>query len=408
MKGFDMARNRFGSTFVLGLTVLLVMTAGLWAHCGSCPGDAKSEDSADSAKTCPAAKPAQCPVDSAKTCTTAKVVQCSVTSAKPCCPSGKYVWKDTAGKYMDLEIGGKKALRYMYEHDISSEDERMRTYKPFYHVFDMEGENLITKGDGGRYTHHRGIFLGWSKVTFDGKQYDFWHMKNVEPKGKKKKKDKTKVTAPVKGVDQVHVKILDKSVCADGACLTSQIDWITKDGTVVISEQRRVTVAKRKCGCVAIDVTTKLTAPNGDVALDGDPEHAGFQIRAHNDVNEAKEADKAKYLYHDASIAEKGKASKKGITFPKGVLNDLPWVAMNYGLNGKKYTIQHMNATSNPKPYTYSSGRYYGRFGSFPKAKIKSGDTLEMSWRIIVQESEMPTREKLQKRYNCYLMGKSK
>lgn len=365
-KGFDMVRNRFGSAFILGLTVLSV---GIWANCGLSL----------------AAEP----------------VQCSLSSAMPC-SAGNYKWKDTAGKYMDLEIGGKKVLRYMYEHDLSSEDERMRTYKPFYHVYDMEGENLLTKGDGGKYTHHRGIFLGWSKVTFDGDKYDFWHMKGG-PDG-----DKKKSSGPVKGIDQVHVKVLDKTAGADGASLTSQINWITKNGMVVISEQRKVTVAKRKCGSVAIDVTTKLTAANGDVLLDGDPEHAGFQFRAHNDVNEAPEADKAKYLYHKAGIAEKGKVAKKGITFDKGVLDDLPWVAMNYGLNGKKYTVQHMNAASNPKPYTYSTGRYYGRFGSFPKVEVKSGDTLEMSWRIIVQESEMLTREKLQKRYNCYLMGKSK
>lgn len=407
-----MVRNRFGSAFVLGLTVLLVTAAGLWAGCGSCPGDTKSEDSAQSSADCAkacgtTAKPAKCPMSGAKASSaTAKPTQCPMSSPTSCSAASNYAWKDTAGKYIDLEIGGKKALRYMYEHDISSEDERMRTYKPFYHVFDMEGENLITKGDGGRYTHHRGIFLGWKTVTFDGKQYDFWHMKNVEAKDKKKKKNKTKVTAPVKGVDQVHVKILDTTADADSASLTSQIDWITKEGTVVISEQRKVTVSKRassKCGCITIDVTTKLTAPNGDVLLDGDPEHAGFQIRAHNDVNEAEEADKARYVYHDASIAEKGKASKKGITFPKGVLNDLPWVAMNYGLNGKKYTIQHMNAASNPKPYTYSSGRYYGRFGSFQKVAVKSGTTLEMSWRIIVQESEMPKRERLQKRYDAYV-----
>lgn len=324
---------------------------------------------------------------------------CPANCTMPCCAAGKYAWKDTAGKYMDLEIAGKKVLRYMYEHDNSSEEERMRTYKPFYHVFDMEGENLITKGDGGRYTHHRGIFLGWKTVTFDGKQYDFWHMKGGPDTDKKKRNS----SGPVKGVDQVHVKVLDKTAGANGASLTSQIDWITKDGTVVISEQRQVTVRKSKRGSVTIDVNTKLTAPNGDVLLDGDPEHAGFQIRAHNDVNEAAEPDKATYVYHDASIAEKGKASRKGITFPKGVLDDLPWVAMNYGLNGKKYTVQHMNAASNPKPYTYSSGRYYGRFGSFQKVAVKSGTTLEMSWRIIVQESEMPKREMLQKRYDAYV-----
>lgn len=317
---------------------------------------------------------------------------------------GKYEWKDTAGQYMDLEFGGKKVLRYMYAHDTSSQEAREKTYKPFYHVYDFNGENLLTKGDGGRYTHHRGIFLGWKNVTFNGRSYDFWHMKEADDgQGKRKGKDEAK--GDVKGVDQVHVKVLDKSVTTDGAGLTSRIDWIIKDGSVVIEEARQVTVRKEGDGLVVIDVNTSLKAVSGDVKLDGDPEHAGFQYRASNDVDEGTEADKAKYLYHKAGIAEKGKPSKKGMRFPMNLnlMVDLPWVAMNYGLNGKKYTVQHMNSASNHKPYTYSSGRYYGRFGSFGVSEVKSGDPLKLSWRIIVEQGGFPEREVLQKRYEAYI-----
>ena len=301
--------------------------------------------------------------------------------------SCRYQWKDSAGKYIDLEFCGKKVLRYMYEHNISTEDERIQTYKPFYHVFDLEGEKLITKGAGGRYTHQRGIFQGWKKVSHKDSVYDFWHMKVLEEDGVnvKGKKDK--------GVDQVHVKMLDKSVSPDNASLTSQIDWINNKGTVIIREVRQVTVSKDvKSGLVVIDVNTSLNAVDGDVKLDGSS-NAGLQYRASNAVFESEQpADKAVYLY-----------SKAGLNITKQRLTNMPWVAMTYGFNGKKYTVEHMNSNTNPKPYEYSAFRDYGRFGSFSKHVVQSGDTLQLSWRIIVEENDSPKREQMQKRYENFI-----
>jgi len=307
--------------------------------------------------------------------------------------SCKFQWKDTAGKYMDLEYGEKKVLRYMYEHNTSTEDERLRTYKPFYHVFDLEGENIITKGDGGRYTHHRGIFHGY-KVYHNDTMYDFWHMKL----GRKNKKDK------VIGIDQVHIKVLDKTNCTHTASLTSQINWVNQDGKVIVEEARKVTVSKdAKDGLVVIDVDSTLKALAGDLKFSGDPEHAGLHFRASNAVFESKnEADKSMYLYNDPGVLKNAKKSKRGYKFDTELLDNNPWTAMTFGLNGKKYTVQHMNSKTNPKPYHYSAYRNYGRFGSFGEFEIKKDNTQNLSWRIIVEEDGNPQREVMQKRYQQF------
>ena len=39
---------------------------------------------------------------------------------------------------------------YVYER-IKPED-RERTYKPFYHLYDIKGEKFVTKGPGGKFT----------------------------------------------------------------------------------------------------------------------------------------------------------------------------------------------------------------------------------------------------------------
>ncbi len=97
----------------------------------------------------------------------------------------------------------------MTAYDPSSKESRLETYKVYTHVFDKEGKEPITKGAGGDYTHHRGIFLGWSKTKFDGKGIDSWHMK---------------------GCVQVYQKILAEETGEHSAKLTVLIHWQTDDG----------------------------------------------------------------------------------------------------------------------------------------------------------------------------------
>ena len=60
--------------------------------------------------------------------------------------------------------------------DETSKETREQTYKVFHHLYDPSGKRLITKGPGGLYTHHRGLFYGFNKVTYGGgKKVDIWH-----------------------------------------------------------------------------------------------------------------------------------------------------------------------------------------------------------------------------------------
>ncbi|MCA8951167.1 MAG: PmoA family protein [Planctomycetes bacterium] len=50
----------------------------------------------------------------------------------------------------------------------------LATSKVYHHVYAPDGR-LLTKGLGGTFPHHRGLFVGWNKTTFGGTQHDFWH-----------------------------------------------------------------------------------------------------------------------------------------------------------------------------------------------------------------------------------------
>src|SRR5689334_1069240 len=77
--------------------------------------------------------------------------------------------------WRELRLNGVPVLRHM---NVFDPERRAETFKPFTHVFDFAGKDFITKGPGGDFTHHRGIFIGWNKTILAGKSYDFWHCKN--------------------------------------------------------------------------------------------------------------------------------------------------------------------------------------------------------------------------------------
>ena len=289
-----------------------------------------------------------------------------------------FSWQDNKGAYLDLLSGGRKVTRYMYAYDTSNAQRSFETYKPFHHVFDAKGESLLTNGPDGThpylkdkilYPHHRGIFIGWSRLRFGGRSYGFWGMGG--------------------GVTQRHVKFLELTAGPALARSKVLIHWNDKNGEPIIAEERQTTVFRQGDPTILLlDFRTELKAVRGEVLLNGDPEHAGLQYRAHNDVAAGGKEVKATYLFH-----------KEGINPRED--KDLPWAAMSYGLNGRRYSVLHMNHPDNPKATIYSAYRDYGRFGAFSKDTIESGKTLMLRYRIWVAKGQMPERQVCAGKYSA-------
>ena len=275
--------------------------------------------------------------------------------------------KEAPGKHIDILNEGKVMARVMTAHDTASAESRHETYKVYTHVFDESGKAPITKGAGGQFTHHRGIFLGWSKTRVDGRQVESWHMK---------------------GCEQVYQKILRQQADDDGASLTILIHWVASDGTVFIEEDRTQVFrpAKGEGAYLQVDVHTVLKAPDAEVELNGDPEHAGCQFRPSNEVSKNKTA---KYLFHGDEVNPKKQ-------------KDLPWVASSFNLGDKSYFVQHSSPPSIPKGNTYSAYRDYGRFGAYFVKKIPKRDSLQLRYRFLVGVGEMPERSYFAERYKTF------
>lgn len=277
----------------------------------------------------------------------------------------------------DLLFGDQPVLRYMYAFDTSTSERAHDTYKVFHHVFGPGTGERITKGPGGKYSHHRGLFVGWRKTQFDGKSLDFWHCPN--------------------GIHLKHVDFVEMDGEAKKGWMVSVIHWNEPNGKTVISETRRVAVSKTATDTGSgygwqIDWRTKLETERDKVKLDGDHAHAGFQFRAHNRV---AETNGARY------IRPEGFPQQPQATNPSDHVN-LGWLAMTYELDGTRYTIAYMEDPLLPRPARFSE-RPYGRFGSFFRATVTPEKPLRMRYRVIVFAGESPSQKQLQKRYDAFV-----
>ncbi len=282
--------------------------------------------------------------------------------------------KDHPGESLDVLQNGKIVARYIDAHDFSSKEKRMETYKPYLAVFDADGSAPITKGAGGDFTHHRGIYIGWMKIGVNGKTYDRWHMKT----GKEEKGSQT------------HEKFSTQEADAKHATFTSLVKWTGDGDEAIIEEKRTFTfLPPPKPAYALIDTVSEIKAVAGETKLDGDPEHAGLQFRPANEV-ERKETT---YLY------PKENADPHKDT-------DYPWIGETFTLKGKKYSVVFLNHPSNPKGARISAYRDYGRFGIFPVTTIPKDGTATIRARFLVSEGELPAVDAIQKAWNEYAGAK--
>ena len=277
-------------------------------------------------------------------------------------------WKDTAGEHAELSFGSRPVLRYMYKAiDASTKEAREQTYKVFHHLYDPTGQRLVTKGPGGQFTHHRGIYYGFNKVEYgEGKKCDVWHCTG--------------------DAHQAHRKFLSSE---EGPVLgrhTVEIGWHGPGKELFAREERTLTVYP-VAGGTLVEFTSNLIPLVHPLKLDGDPQHAGFHFRADNEVS-AKTAKQTIYIRPDGT-------GKPGETrnWPghKDHVN-LPWNAMSFVLGEKRYTTAYLDRPANPKEARFSE-RDYGRTGSYFVHSFEKDKPLLVAYRLWHQEGQMTPEE---------------
>jgi hypothetical protein len=275
-----------------------------------------------------------------------------------------FSWHHEENEYAELRYGDRPVIRYMCK--PFDPQNRVETYKVFHHLYNPEGTAIITKGPGGRYTHHRGLFFGFRKCAYEDGSVDTWHCSgdtHLTHEG-----FLSEEAGPVVGRHRVAV------------------DWHGKQKKVFGKEKRQMAVYALPGGTL-VEFATRLSSTVGKVKLDGDPQHAGFQFRASNEV--AAKTSKQTYYVREDGIGKPGKTRNwPGDKRQK----DRRWNAMSFVVGGERYTAVYLDHPDNPKPGLYSE-RPYGRFGSYFVTEINDDKDLLANYRIWLQDGEKTVEE---------------
>jgi Methane oxygenase PmoA len=285
---------------------------------------------------------------------------------------GTFAWStDPATSSTTLDFAGQPVIRYEHAFDRSTPERFDETFKPFVHAFSPKSAVQLTKGSGGLYTHHRGIYLGWNQViASDQKSYDFWHC--------------------TQGAHQQHVEFKSLTTSATQASMVSLVHWNSNEGDAIVAETRTVTVQSSTIDHPQLptgwqlDWTSVLESKRDELKLTGDRQHAGLHFRANQDVATLLGA---RYLRPESFPQQPDAVQVDDAKTPDGHIN-LPWLAMQFTTSEQPCTVVYFPEPGLPQPARFSE-RPYGRFGSFFDLTLKRNAPFTMQYRLLI----LPTLE---------------
>ncbi|MDB5051250.1 MAG: hypothetical protein JWO30_4321 [Fibrobacteres bacterium] len=280
-----------------------------------------------------------------------------------------FKFQDAAGD-LDLLYGDKPVYRLMTRYDGKDS-----TKKVFHHVYGFHGEGFITKGAGRLWGHHRGIWLGWSDVTSQGKTDNFWECPD--------------------GNHQSHNRYLPEREAANGvfARRASQTDWIDAAGTLMGQDIREVTAWFPADGMLALDFAAQVISPKGEMTVKATPAHGGLQFRSDSQDDTA-----TAILPKDAVLQPADVIAVK---------DSNSWVFESFNVKTSRYGVLAMDHPASPRP-TKQNFKGYGRIGAYygDKGAVITPETPMKIWErfLVFDMAKYPKLDQaaLQGYYDAY------
>jgi len=262
------------------------------------------------------------------------------------------------GKAVEVLQDGKSVARFVHGDG---------QIKPYLHIFGSGGELVTNPGldkegnPAGLFSHHRGIFIGWNKISSELGKYDMWH------KG-----------GPGQG--RYDIVKFENTTTKNSASIVAHIKWraTKKDATgsdVMLTERRTFKVSRPGGKQTQVDASFELKAER-DISLAGDLQHAGVHFRAHTEV--ATRRAETSYLWEPSNAAGKGRV----------IDDNHQWARLLFPIGKRWYTAQEMNAPANGVKEL--SWRDYGRFGYFLPKQLKKGEPFNLNFRFAIEEVDAP------------------
>jgi hypothetical protein len=280
-----------------------------------------------------------------------------------------FQWLDTPGQHTELRLDDTAQLRYVYA--AYAPDNLDETRNPYHHVFSPDGTEMITKGAGGKYPHHRGIFFGYTKVIVGDSTYNIW--------------------AAQRGEHASHMELLrDEAGQVFGGHRVA-ISWYDRHDNAMLTETRSVRAFTQPDGNILLDWQTELKTSDALIRLTGDRQHAGAHFRARNEVAEQPEGTTFLRPQQWADLPGDEEINDAGH-------RDLPWNAMQFNLGSNAYTVAYLSDPGNPSGADFSE-RSYGRFGEFFPWDLSPANPLRAHYRFWVTAGRDTERAAVERRY---------
>lgn len=271
----------------------------------------------------------------------------------------------------DVQVNGVTWLRTVITPFDAARPELR--YKVYTHLYDLEGILPITKGDGGKYPHHRGLFIGWRKTRIGKRTVDTWSGSPTDD-----------------GQFAIQQWKEWKALRADsgGAAQTGLIHWSIENEEPFMTELRSIKALSLGDRIRMVDFESILSALEEEVVLQGDPQHAGVHVRMAQEVADNESATEY-VLPEQAKILE------------DDVVEGAWWVCASMPVRGKRYWVLHMTSPDLPTGVPLYSIRKYGRFGAFFEPEVEVAKPFGARFRIIWTDQPMD-RARCEELYKAY------
>ncbi len=276
---------------------------------------------------------------------------------------------------LDVQLDGRIWLRTVTT-PFDAENPEL-TYKVYTHLYDFEGAFPITKGAGGKYSHHRGLFIGWNHTHVGDRVVDTWHMRAGREGALRD------AYAQQQLVEWVAMEVQENR-----ASHTARIHWMADDLEPFIEEERTIIAYPGDNGIRVVDFISILTPLAGPIQLRGDAHHAGMQVRMSNEVVDTE---------HDTEFI----LPEYAVELDNDIVGKAWWLCGSMVVGGKRYWVLHLTAPDLVTGQPQYSTRPYGRFGAFFEPDLTPDTPLRLAFRVIWSESPLD-RERCEALYQQY------
>lgn len=224
------------------------------------------------------------------------------------------------------------------------------TCRVFTHIWRLDQTGPLTKGPGGMYSNHRGIFLGWADTIVAGNDYDSWAMSNCYQQHK----------------NWEHIEM-----GPERARQVEHIQWRNFQDKPFIEETRSFAIAPGPGGSRIIDFTAHLRTTADRIELAGGPHFGGVHVRLSDEVTAHPETTRF-ILPAGASMLDDGTAPGAW------------WVCAAAEVRGRRFWLMHMTSPETTAGAPLYSARRYGRVGAYFETAFTNARPLILRCRFVL------------------------